>query len=185
MWEEIFHAPQTCHWCFEFRKALLNAPGGVLSHTSNGEAQIQRMGFFLKLLGGIIPTHFNFPYKVNRDITSPFSQVFRFQRYHTHKLFSLSLRYRLLQLLFFSQDTFETFSLSYHRLSYTLVSVNLHFFKHILFFSAALLDCSFLPFFIYRIRSFYFRFAQMGRFESLIDSPLKIELFKQKYYIPQ
>ena len=25
----------------------------------------------------------------------------------------------------------------------------------------------------------------MGRFESLVDSPLKIELFKQKYNIPQ
>ena len=25
----------------------------------------------------------------------------------------------------------------------------------------------------------------MGRFASLVDSPLKIELFKQKYYIPQ
>ena len=25
----------------------------------------------------------------------------------------------------------------------------------------------------------------MGRFESLVDSPLKIELFKQKYHIPQ
>ena len=101
VWEGIFHAPQTCHWCFEFRKALLNAPGGVLFHTSNGEAQIQRMGFLLKLLGGITPTHFNFLYKVNGDITSPFSQVFRFQRYHTHELFSPSLKYRLFQLLFF------------------------------------------------------------------------------------
>ena len=101
VWEGIFHAPQTCHWCFKFRKVLLNAPGGVLSHTSNGEAQIQRMGFHLKLLGRIIPTHFNFPYKMNRDITSPFSQVFKFQRYYTHKLFSPSLKYRLFQLLFF------------------------------------------------------------------------------------
>ena len=101
MWERIFHAPQTCHWRFEFRKGLLNAPGGVLSHTSNCEAQIQRMGFLLKLLGGITPTHFNFPYNVNGDITSPFSQVFRFQRYHTHKLFLPSLKYRLFQLLFF------------------------------------------------------------------------------------
>ena len=101
VWEGIFHAPQTCHWCFEFRKALLNAPGDVLSHTSNGEMQIQRMGFLLKLLGRITPTNFNFPYKVNGDITSPFSQVFRFQRYHTHKLFSPSLKYRLFQLLFF------------------------------------------------------------------------------------
>ena len=25
----------------------------------------------------------------------------------------------------------------------------------------------------------------MGRFASLVDSPLKIELFKQKYHIPQ
>ena len=25
----------------------------------------------------------------------------------------------------------------------------------------------------------------MGRFKSLVDSPLKIELFKQKYHIPQ
>ena len=25
----------------------------------------------------------------------------------------------------------------------------------------------------------------MGRFESLVDSPLKIELFKEKYHIPQ
>ena len=25
----------------------------------------------------------------------------------------------------------------------------------------------------------------MGRFESLVDSPLKIELFKQKYHVPQ
>ena len=96
VWEGVFHVPQTCHWRFEFCKALLNAPGGMLSHTSNGEAQIQRMGFFLKILGGITPTHFNFPYKVNEDITSSFSQVFRFQRYHTHKLFLLSLKYKLL-----------------------------------------------------------------------------------------
>ena len=97
----IIHAPQTCYWRFEARKALLNAPGGALSRTSNGEAQIQQMGFFLKLLDGIIPTHFNFLYKVNKDITSPFSQVLRFQRYHTPKLFLLSLRYKLFQLFFF------------------------------------------------------------------------------------
>ena len=57
---------------------LLNAPSGTLSYTSNGESQIQRMGFFLKLLSETIPTHFNFLYKANGDIISPFSQVFIF-----------------------------------------------------------------------------------------------------------
>ena len=57
---------------------LLNAPGGALSRVSNDELQIQWMGFFLKLLSRIIPTHFNFLYKANRDSISPFSQVFRF-----------------------------------------------------------------------------------------------------------
>ena len=74
----IIHAPQTCYWCFKVRKVLLNALGGALSSASHGELQIQRMSFFLKLLSGIIPTHFNFLYKANGDIISPFSQVFRF-----------------------------------------------------------------------------------------------------------
>ena len=142
----IIHAPQTCYWHFEAHKALLNAPGNALSHTSNGEAQIQRMGFFLKLLSGIIPTHFNFLYKMNGDIISPFSQVFRFQRYHTLELSILSLRYKNIPTLFLSWDIFKTYSLRYHRLSYILVSANLHFPKHILFSSAALLGHTFLLF---------------------------------------
>ena len=132
----IIHAPQTCYWRFEARKTLLNAPGGVLSHTSNGEVQIQQMGFFLKLLGEITPTHFNFLYKVNGDTTSPFSQVLKFQRYHTPKLFLLS-KMQIIPTLFLSSDIFETSSLRYHRLSYTLFSADLHFLKHILFSSAA------------------------------------------------
>ena len=32
---------------------------------------------------------------------------------------------------------------------------------------------------------FIFKLTQIGRFASLVDSPLKIELFKQKYNIPQ
>ena len=109
-------------------------------------------------LSGIIPTHLNFLYKVNGDITSPFSQVFRFQRYHTLELSILSLRYKIFQLFFFLEIFFETSSLRYHRLSYILVSANLHFLKHIPFSSADLLGHSFLLFFVYRIQSFHSRF---------------------------
>ena len=155
----IIHAPQTCYWRFEVRKALLNASGGALSRTSNGESQIQRMGFFPKLLSGIIPTHFNFLYKVNGDIISPFSQVFKFSEIvHTrtpHTFFKI----QNIPTFFLSWDIFETSSLSYHRLSYILVSANLHFIKHILFSSVALLGHSFLLFFIYRIQSFHSRFV--------------------------
>ena len=102
---------------------------------------------------------------------------------HTQTLLTFS-KIQIIPTLLLSWDIFETSSLRYHRPSYTLVSADLHFLKHILFSSAALLDCSFLLFFIYRIQSFYSRFVQMGRFESLVDSPSKIELFKEKYHIP-
>ena len=144
----IIHAPQTCYWCFEVCKALLNAPSGALSRISNGETQIQRMGTFLKLLSGIIPTHFTFPYKANGDVISPFSQVFRSFRDITHS-----------NSPYFLWEIFETSSLRYHRLSYTLVSTNLYFFKHILFSSSTLLGHSLLLFFTYRIQSFHSRFV--------------------------
>ena len=155
----IIHAPQTCYWCFKVRKALLNAPGGALSSASHGELQIQRMSFFLKLLSGTIPTHFNFLYKANEDIISPFSQVFRFSEISHTRTPHTFFKIQNIPTLFLSWDIFETSSLRYHRLSYILVSANLHFLKHILFSSAALLGHLFLLFFIYRIQSFHSRFV--------------------------
>ena len=153
------HAPQACYWRFEVRKVLLNTLGGTLSCTSNGESQSQRMGYFLKLLSGIVPTHFNFLYKANKDIISPFLWVFRFFRDITHSnslYFLWDTKYSNSNL--FSREIFETSSLRYHRLSYTLVSANLYFLKHFLFFSATLLDHLLLLFFTYRIQSFHSRF---------------------------
>ena len=147
----IIHAPQR-H--FEVRKALLNVPGGVLSRTSNDESQIQWMSFFLKILSRIIPTHFNFLYKANGDIISPFSQVFRFleiSHIRTPHTFFKTQNIPTL-FFFFPREIFETSSLRYHRLSYTLVSTNLYFLKHILFSSATLLGHSLLLFFTYRIQ---------------------------------
>ena len=155
----IIHVPQTCYWRFEFCKVLLNAPDSALSRVSNGEPQIQRKGFFLKLLSGIIPTHFNFLYKMNKDIISPFSQVFRFLEISHIRTPHTFFKTQNIPTLFLSWDIFETSSLKYHRLSYILVSTNLHFLKHILFSSAALLGHSFLLFFIYRIQSFHSRFV--------------------------
>ena len=158
--EWIIHASQTCYWRFEIRKVLLNALGSALSHTSNDELQIQRMGFFPKLLSGITPTHFNFLYKAYGDIISPFSQVFRFSEishiWTPHTFFKTQ---NIPALFFFSRDIFETSFLRYHRLSYTLVSANLYFLKHILFSSATLLGYSLLLFFTYRIQSFHSRFV--------------------------
>ena len=147
----VIHTPQTCYWRFEVRKALLNAPGGTLSRISNGETQIQRMGTFLKLLSGIIPTHFTFLYKVNGDVISPFSQVFRFSEISHIRTPHTFFKIQNIPTLFLSWDIFETSSLRYHRLSYILVSANLYFLKHILFSSATLLGHSLLFFFIYRI----------------------------------
>ena len=138
-------------------------------------------GFFLKLLGWIIPTHFNFLYKVNGDTIFTSLQISKIS--HTQTLLTFS-KIQIIPTLFLSWDIFETSSPMYHRLSYTLFSADLRFLKHMLFSLAALLDHSFLLFFIFRIQSFYFRFVQMGRFESLVDSPSKIELFKEKYHIP-
>ena len=121
----IIHASYTCYRHFEIRKVLLKALGGTLFHTSNDESQIQRMGFFLKLLSGITSTHFNFLYKAYGDIISPFSQVFRFSEishiWTPHTFFKT----QNIPNLFLSQDIFKTSSLRYHRLSYTLVSANL------------------------------------------------------------
>ena len=117
------------------------------------------MGFFLKLLSGIIPTHFNFLYKANGDIISPFSQVFRFSEIsHIRTPHTFFKTQNIQTLFFFPREIFETSSLRYHRLSYTLVSTNLYFLKHILFSLATLLDHSLLLFFTYRIQSFHSRF---------------------------
>ena len=149
--EWIIHASQTCYWRFEIRKVLLNALGSALSHTSNDELQIQRMSFFLKLLSRIIPTHFNFLYKANWDIISPFSQVFRFSEISHIRTPHTFFKIQNIPTLFLSWDIFKTSSLRYHILSYILVSTNLYFLKHILFSSATLLGHSLLFFFIYRI----------------------------------
>ena len=141
----IIHASQTCYWRFEVCKALLNAPGSTLSRTSNGESQIQQMGFFLKLLSGVTPTHFNFLYKSYGDIISPFSQVFRFSEIsHIWTPYTFFKTQNIPTLFFFFQEIFETSSLRYHRLSYTLVSANLYFLKQILFFLTTLLGHSLL-----------------------------------------
>ena len=148
----VIRTSQTCYWHFEIRKVLLNAPSGTLSHTSNGESHIQRMGIFLKLLSRITPTHFNFLYKAYENVISPFSQVFRFSEiphiWTPHTFFKTQ---NIPTLFFFSQEIFETSSLRYHILSYTLVFANLYFLKHILFSSATLLSHSLLLFFTYRI----------------------------------
>ena len=156
----MIHVPQTCYWRIEVRKALLNAPGGALSRTSNDESQIQQIGLFLKLLSGIIHTHFYFLYKANWDIISPFSQVFRFSKIsHIRTPHTFFKTQNIPTLFFFSWEIFETSSLRYHRLSYTLVSTNLYFLKHILFSLATLLGHSLLLFFAYRIQSFHSRFV--------------------------
>ena len=142
----IIHTSQTCYWRFEVRKTLLNAPSDVLSRTSIGESQIQRMSFFLKLLNEITPTHFNFLYKAYEDIISPFSQVFRFSEIsHIWTPYTFFKTQNIPTLFFFfTQEIFETSSLRYHRLSYTLVSANLYFLKQILFFLTTLLGHSLL-----------------------------------------
>ena len=130
-----------------------------MSRASNSESQIQRMGFFLKLLCGIIPTHFNFLYKVNGDIISPFSQIFRFSEIsHIRTPYTFFKTQNIPTLSFFG-EIFKTFSLRYQRLSYTLVSANLYFLKYILFSSTTLLGHSLLLFFTYRIQSFHSRFV--------------------------
>ena len=154
----IIHVPQTCYWRFEVRKTLLNAPSGALSRTSIDESQIQRMSFFLKLLNEITPTHFNFLYKAYEDIISPFSQVFRFSEVsHIRTPYTFFKTQSIQTLFFFEREIFETSSLRYQRLSYTLVSANLYFLKQILFFLTTLLGHSLLLFFAYRIQSFHSR----------------------------
>ena len=71
-------------------------------------------------------------------------------------------------------------------MSYTLVFADLHFLKHILFSSVALLGHSFLLFFLsIGFSNFILGSSKWVRFENLVDSPSKIELFKEKYHIPQ
>ena len=76
---------------------------------------------------------------------------------------------------------FQKSSLRYHRLLHTLISIEFTFSLNIFFFSAILSYHSLSIGFC----QFVFKLTQMGRFESLVDSPLKIELFKLKYNIPQ
>ena len=114
----IIRTSQTCYWRFEIRKALLNAPNGTLSHTSNGESHIQRMGIFLKLLSRITPTHFNFLYKAYENVISPFSQVFRFSEiphiWTPHTFFKTQ---NIPTLFFFSRDFRNIFS----KVSYIII----------------------------------------------------------------
>ena len=81
---------------------------------------------------------------------------------------------------------FRKSSLRYHRLLHTLISIELIFSLNI-FFSSRLLSSAIHSYHSLSIGfgQFIFKLTQIGRFASLVDSPLKIELFKQKYNIPQ
>ena len=76
---------------------------------------------------------------------------------------------------------FRKSSLRYHRLLHTLISIEFTFSLNIFFFSAILSYHSLSIGF----GQFVFKLTEIGRFESLVDSPLNIELFKQKYNILQ
>ena len=76
---------------------------------------------------------------------------------------------------------FQKSSLRYHRLLHTLISIEFTFSLNIFFFSAILSYHSLSIGF----GQFVFKLTEIGRFESLVDSPLNIELFKQKYNILQ
>ena len=157
----IIHAFQTCYWRFEIRKALLNAPSGALSYIPTVNPRSNEWAFSWNFWIGKFPLTSTSYIKRTETSFLHFHMSSNFQRYHTFELPIPHTFFKIQNIptLILSWDIFETSSLRYHRLSYTLVSANLYFLKHILFSSTTFLGHSLLLFFTYRIRSFHSRFV--------------------------
>ena len=77
------YVPHNCYWHFEARKASLIVPGGVLFPKSNGETQIQWLGFFLKFWAEQLPLTLAPYIKRTEKLFLHFYKPSNFQRYQT------------------------------------------------------------------------------------------------------
>ena len=139
---------------------------------------------FPGILSGITPTYFHSLYKAYVEIFSPFYKSSSFQRYQTPFPQQLSKIHSLSHP--FLKRSSKTFS--------KVLEISVHFssceFTHTHFldtpFSSRLVSSAhqfLLPYL--RVPVISSQVIQMGRFESLVDSPAKIEVFKQTYHIPK
>ena len=78
-----FYVPYNCYWHFEAHEVSLIVPGGALFPKSNGETQIQWLGFFLKFWAEQLPLTLAPYIKRTEKLFLHFYKPSNFQRYQT------------------------------------------------------------------------------------------------------